>query len=72
MTKPNPPGASRARAVTDPSFLTLAWLLDEMIKGGLIAAAARKELIELPPRKDGVKHHPLVVAHRDENSPWKC
>jgi general secretion pathway protein E len=62
MTKPDPPGASRARTVTDPSSLTLAWLLDEMVKGGLIAPSARKELIGLPPRKDGEKHHPLVVA----------
>jgi general secretion pathway protein E len=62
MTKPDPPGASRARTVADPSVLTLSWLLDEMVKSSLIAPSAKKELIELPPRKDGEKRHPLVVA----------
>ncbi|MGO9996080.1 MAG: GspE/PulE family protein [Steroidobacteraceae bacterium] len=54
---------SRTRALAaDPSALTLSWLLDEMIKGDLITAAAARHVVEPPKRKDGANQHPLVVV----------
>ena len=38
------------------------WLLDEMVKGDLITAAAARQVVEPPKRKDGTNQHPLVVA----------
>ncbi len=54
---------SRLRAATDePSSLSLSWLLNEMVKGELIPAAAIRQLVDPPRRKDGAPHHPLVIA----------
>ncbi len=54
---------SRTRALAaDPSALTLSWLLDEMVKGDLITAAAARHVVEPPRRKDGANQHPLVVV----------
>ncbi len=54
---------SRTRALAaDPSALTLSWLLDEMVKGDLITAAAARHVVEPPKRKDGANQHPLVVV----------
>ena len=65
MTKPIPQGASRPPTAAAPSSLSLPWLLDEMVKGGLIDPSARKDVIELPVRKESGKH-PLVVAAAQE------
>jgi general secretion pathway protein E len=62
MTKAAP-SPSRTRVVNvDPSSLTLSWLLDEMVKGELVTAAAARQLVDPPRRKDGATHHPLVIA----------
>ncbi|HWJ34655.1 MAG TPA: GspE/PulE family protein [Steroidobacteraceae bacterium] len=62
MTKAAP-SPSRTRVVSpDPSALSLNWLLDEMVKGDLITAAAARQVVEPPKRKDGTNQHPLVVA----------
>jgi general secretion pathway protein E len=37
-------------------------LLEEMVSGDLITAAAARQVIEPPPRKDGGTQHPLVIA----------
>ena len=59
----SPSSISRTRALAaDPSALTLSWLLDEMVKGDLITAAAARHVIEPPKRKDGANQHPLVVV----------
>jgi general secretion pathway protein E len=42
--------------------LTLPWLLDEMVRAGLIPAQATRHLVDPPRRKDGANPHPLVVA----------
>jgi general secretion pathway protein E len=65
MTKAAPVVA-RARTSADPVSLSLRWLLEEMVKGELITAASAKHLVQPPARKDGMSHHPLVVAaHQD-------
>ena len=46
----------------DPGALSFSWLLEEMVKGELITAAAARQVIEPPPKKDGASPHPLVVA----------
>ena len=59
----SPSSISRTRALAaDPSALTLSWLLDEMVKGDLITAAAARHVVEPPKRKDGANQHPLVVV----------
>ncbi|MDP9014164.1 MAG: GspE/PulE family protein [Pseudomonadota bacterium] len=62
MTKAVPSPTRLRVASDDPSSLTLGWLLDEMVKGELIPAAAVRQLVDPPRRKDGAAHHPLVVA----------
>src|SRR5580658_2618218 len=61
MTKPAPT-APRARVAPDPPSLTLAWLLDEMVKGELVPLSATKQLVEPPSRRDVRSQHPLVIA----------
>ena len=47
-----PRAGSRARAPgADPSALSLAWLLEEMVKGDLITASAAKQVAEPPGRR---------------------
>ncbi|HTV97259.1 MAG TPA: GspE/PulE family protein [Steroidobacteraceae bacterium] len=56
------PSPARARAAPDPASLSLGWLLEEMVRAELISRASTIQLIEPAARKDGAKHHPLVVA----------
>jgi general secretion pathway protein E len=63
VTKAAASSTARSRSQSaDPSALTLAWLLDEMVKSDLITAAAARLVTEPPKRKDGASQHPLVVA----------
>jgi general secretion pathway protein E len=62
MTKPSAT-TSRARPnPPDPVTLGLKWLLDELIRADLISVALARQLVEVPPKKDGAPMHPLVVA----------
>ena len=54
------------RSVNGPDSLTLRGLLNELVKSGLINSAAARAVVEPPKRKDGVPHHPLVVAAAQE------
>src|ERR1700744_3841790 len=59
--------AHPSRAAANPPALTLEWLLNEMVKDGLIPRAAAATLAVPPPqRKDGAKQHPLVIAAAQE------
>jgi general secretion pathway protein E len=59
--------AHPARAAANPPALTLDWLLNEMVKEGLIPRAAVATLTVPPPqRKDGAKQHPLVIVAAQE------
>jgi general secretion pathway protein E len=61
MNKPASAPA-RSRTASDPHALSLNWLLEEMVKAELISAAAARQVVDPPRRKDGANHHPLVVA----------
>jgi general secretion pathway protein E len=42
--------------------LSLSWVLNELVKGEFITAAAARQIVDPPKRKDGTNHHPLVIA----------
>jgi len=65
MTKPAV-STSRLRVLADPVALSLEWLLDEMVKGDVITAAAARQVQDPPKPKGGANPHPLVVAARQE------
>jgi general secretion pathway protein E len=62
MSKPAPSTVRPRTSIADPAALGLKWLLDELIKADLITVALARQLVEVPPRKDGVPLHPLVIA----------
>ena len=54
---------SRLRALkTDPPALSLRWLLHELVKTGMVTAAAARSAAEQPTSKEGKNQHPLVFA----------
>jgi general secretion pathway protein E len=58
---------SRLRALkADPPALTLRWLLHELVRTGMIPAAAARSVADRGPTKDGRSQHPLVVATAEE------
>jgi general secretion pathway protein E len=62
MTKAVPLQARSRALPTEPSTLTLGWLLEEMVAADLITAAMARGVSEPPRKKDGTSQHPLVVA----------
>ncbi len=40
----------------------MSWVLNELVKGEFITAAAARQIVDPPKRKDGTNHHPLVIA----------
>jgi general secretion pathway protein E len=57
----------RLRALkTDPPALSLRWLLHELVKHGMITAAAGRSASELSASKDGASQHPVVFAAAQE------
>ena len=60
--------SQRVRAISaDPSALSLAWLLEELVKGNLITSAAARQVVQTAPKKEGVAAHPLMIA---ANQDW--
>jgi general secretion pathway protein E len=58
---------SRLRALkADPAALTLRWLLNELVRTGMIASEAARSLADRSAAKDGKSLHPLVVAAAEE------
>ena len=62
MNKPAILPARHRAGTSGPSKLTLRGLLHELVRKELITAAAAREVVEPPKRKDGLPHHPLVIA----------
>jgi general secretion pathway protein E len=58
---------SRLRAIkADPAALTLRWLLHELVRTGMIPAAAARSLADRGASKDGKNQHPLVAVAAEE------
>ena len=61
-----PASLTARRSVNGPDSLTLRGLLNELVRSGLINSASARAVVEPPKRKDGVAHHPLVIAAAQE------
>jgi general secretion pathway protein E len=58
---------SRLRALkADPIALTLRWLLNELVRTGMIPSEAARSLADRSSSKDGKSQHPLVLAAAEE------
>jgi general secretion pathway protein E len=54
---------ARLRALNvQPTHLSVNWVLSELVRAGFINNALARQVVEPPKRKDGAKHHPLVIA----------
>jgi general secretion pathway protein E len=62
MTKAAASTARTRAAMAEPTALTWAWLLEELVKSELITDRAASQAVVPPPSKDGAQQHPLVVA----------
>lgn len=49
-----------------PAVLSLSWLLEEMVRGDLVAETATRLIVQPTPKRDGSVQHPLVVAAAQE------
>ena len=58
---------SRLRALkADPAALSLRWLLNELVRTGMIPSEAARSLADRSASKDGKSQHPLVIAAAEE------